>query len=869
MKPLQQDDPRHIGPFATFARLRESAGAVQYLTHRADAGTDAPTVVSLARPELAVLPGFRQHFEDELRTADRLAGGWVPPRADASVSDAANPNAPQLWTAWLYVPAVSVAEAVALAGPLPEHTVRTLGAGLAEVLSRAHATGTVLHGLNAETVLLSVDGPLLTAFGALGSAAHVEAGEDGRLSTHPVCPSPEQLSGSLPGTPADIFALGLLLAYAATGRAPGLAADGAWSGTFDAAELLGVPEALRGLVADCLSWNAAQRPTAGAVAAALSLAGAAALVREGWLPEPITAALAAQAAEVSGAGEQDGVHRSLPGAAWGGVPGATQDGDPRGAAQHPLSGGLFAPAGPGPQALPAPGTPTPPGLAGLEGPVPSGIGNTGAAAPLPGHGQPGAEGPADQGGAAPGAPLFPAAQTPPPAESIDYLLPTAAGAPAFASAQPFGTGGDPLSSAPRSTVTASVLAARANARRRVFITAGVTGTAGLLLGGGIGFGVAGGFSKDSGGTGSQKPRTVPGAPPTPLWSYQHSGEESVEPVVWRNRVLILAEAHQCTGVDLRTGRHLWTQSRARAAFEPMLVGDSVFVVGPTEFIWLSAEDGAVESTTTAPGHVTAIAGFEGSVVWFSGTVGAATYLFAYDMKAKKELWRSTVPNGRSRSALPEYQAVALMPDGILVRQDSGSLTQQQTKASKGLALFSMHDRKSGKRVWSKYLVGVRDEATVVGDASGRVYAPVGNDFQAFDATSGKSVWQAFGPGTPGDKKRGGFGKGVILNGTLYLGTDDHDLYALETATGKIRWSRSTEASGSGRPRLLLSAGTALTLEENQVTAFNTRDGRRLWKFQSAGSADAATKSGRYRGVVVGETAVLWRDTTLYALPLSQ
>ncbi|WP_338672919.1 PQQ-binding-like beta-propeller repeat protein [Streptomyces sp. SCSIO 30461] len=873
MKPLQQDDPRRIGPFAAFARLRESASAVRYLAHRADGGADAPVVVSLARPELAALPEFRQCFEDEVRTADRLAGSWVPPRAGASAADDAsgNANAPQLWTAWPYVPAVSVAEAVALAGPLPEHAVRTLGAGLAETLSRAHATGTVLHALNAETVLLSAGGPLLTAFGALGSAAHVEAGDDGRLSTHPVCPSPEQLSGDRPGTPADIFALGLLLAYAATGRAPGLAQDGAWNGTFDAAELQGVPEALRGLVADCLSWNAAQRPTAGAVAAALSLAGAAALVTEGWLPEPVTAALATQAAAVSGAGEQDGVRRGprgtaqsgASGTAWNGVPGAAPDVDVRGAAQHPLSGGPFAPAGPGPQAAPpAPGTPAPPGFASLEGPAPSGIGGTGTAAPLPGHGHPGVEGPGDQGATAP---LFPAARTPSPAEANDYLLPTAAAA----SASPFGTGGDSMASAPRSTVTASVLAARADARRRVFVAAGVAGTAGLLLGGGIGFGAASGFSKESDGTGSSKPRTVPGAPPAPLWSYQHSGEESVEPVVWRNRVLVLAEAHQCTGVDLRTGRHLWTQSRGRAAFAPVLVGDSVFVVGPTEFIWLSADDGAVESTSTAPGHVTAIAGFEGSVVWFSGTVGAATYLFAYDMKAKKELWRSQVPNGRSRSALPEYQAVAVMPDGILVRQDSDSLTQQQTKASKGLALFSLHDRKSGQRVWSKYLVGVSDEATVVGDASGRVYAPVRNDLQAFDTTSGKSMWQAFGPATPGANKGGGFGKGVIQDGTLYLGTDDHDLYALETATGKIRWSRSTEASGSGRPRLLLSAGTALTLEENQVTAFSTRDGRRLWKFQSAGSADRPTKSGRYRGIVAGDTAVLWRDTTLYALPLGQ
>ncbi|MEU2154029.1 PQQ-binding-like beta-propeller repeat protein [Streptomyces sp. NPDC019396] len=830
MKPLQQDDPRHIGPFTTFARLRESAGAVQYLGHPAHGtdggGADAPTtVVSLARPELAALPAFRRHFEDEIRTADRLAGGWVPPRAGASA------DAPQPWTAWAYVPALSLAEAVALAGPLPERAVRTLGAGVAETLSRAHATGTVLHGLTPETILLAADGPRLTALGALGAAARVEAGEGDRLSVRLAHPSPEQLAGEQPGPPADVFALGLLMAYAATGRIPGLAGDGSWSGAFDSAELLPVHEALRGLVTDCLARSAADRPTAGAIAAALSLAGASALAREGWLPEPITAALAAQAAAVSGAREQG--------------------------AQHPLSGGLFAPSEP--KALPAPRTPTLP-VAGLEGPLPSGIGSTNTIALGP------ARGSAGQSAGAPGAPLLPARALPP-AETTGYPHPAA-----LVPAPVPGPGGEPSAapSAPKSSVTASVLAAQAGARRRVVVAAGAAGAAGLLLGGGIGFTVASGRSKSSPAP-APEPRSIPGVPPTPLWAYEHSGEDSVEPVVWRDRVLVLAEAHQCTGVDLRGGHRLWTQSGARAAFEPIVVGDSVFVIGPTQFFWLSPEDGTVKNSVSAPAHVTALAGFEGPVVWFSGTVGAATYLFAYDMAARKELWRSQVPNGRSRSALPEYQAVAVMSDGILVRQDSDSLTTQQRKASKGLTLFALHDRKTGKRLWSKYLGGVREEATVVGDASGRVYAPVGDDLQAFDAGGGKRVWQAFGPGTPGDGNRGGFGKGLIQNGTLYLGTSDHELYAVETATGKVRWSRSTEAGGGGRPRLLLSAGarTALALEASQVTAFATGDGRRLWKFQSSGAADGDEKSGRYRGIVAGGTAVVWRDTTLYALPIGR
>lgn len=93
-------------------------------------------------------------------------------------------------------------------------------AGLAETLSRVHATGDVLQGLSPRTVLLAEDGPRLTAFGPLGAAAEAEAGEGGRLSVRLGYLTPEQLAGEAAGPSSDLFVLGLLLAYAATGSTP-------------------------------------------------------------------------------------------------------------------------------------------------------------------------------------------------------------------------------------------------------------------------------------------------------------------------------------------------------------------------------------------------------------------------------------------------------------------------------------------------------------------------------------------------------------------------------------------------------------------------------------------------------------------------
>ncbi|MET9662476.1 serine/threonine protein kinase, partial [Streptomyces sp. NPDC006510] len=250
MEALRQDDPRRFGPYTVLARLRGTASTMQYLAR--DAASDDAVVITAARPELAALPAFRRRFQAEARTADRLTGGWVQPQLSGP-DDGADEELP--WTAAPYVPALTLSEAIEATGPLPEPAVRILGAGIAETLSRAHATGAVLQGLAPRTVLLAEDGPRLTAFGPLGAAAAAEARPGGQLSVRLGYLTPEQVAGEDPGPASDLFVLGLLLAYAATGTTPladGPAAEGAERIARTAPELGAVPEELRDLIARCL-----------------------------------------------------------------------------------------------------------------------------------------------------------------------------------------------------------------------------------------------------------------------------------------------------------------------------------------------------------------------------------------------------------------------------------------------------------------------------------------------------------------------------------------------------------------------------------------------------------------------------------------
>ncbi|MFD4698079.1 outer membrane protein assembly factor BamB family protein [Streptomyces niveus] len=853
MEPLQHDDPRLVGPYTVLARYRESASAVQFLAY----GTNGATaVLSVARPALAALPAFRRRFQAEARTAERLAGGWVQPLLD-SRTDAAGQDG--LWTATAYVPGLTLGEAVAVAGPLPERAVRILGAALAETLSRVHATGAVLHGLAPDTVTLAADGPRLTAFGALGAAASAEAADGGRLSVRLGYLTPEQLDGVVPGPPADIFVLGLLLAYAATGTTPlaegppDAAAERIAHGT---AELDGVPEKLRPIVTRCLAKEPGGRPTAGAVAAELALEGAAAAAKaapDGWLPAALSASIAEQAARV------DALHTPLDGpgdAAPGGEPGpepepdtrTTRIGRPRSAPGDRPTAALSVPrARPEPTAFPLPP----------------------AAVPVPQQAQPLPAVP--QGPHAPHGPAGPPA--PPPAPGAPPAAPTGSGSGRFAAL------GQPLG-------------------RRALLTGIVAGAAGLVIGGAGVLALADDDepSTDTDGKpGNDTPKGLTGLPPEALWAYEHkpAAAEILNAAVIGGRTLVVTTESGATGVDVRTGKRLWQNADA-AALHPALPasGALAFVAGTSGLLWISTASGKVEhrvpyadGIADAPGlTVAGVAGASDGQVWFTGAhetgtgkaAEVSTYLFAFDLTTREELWRASISNGRA-PLTPVYQLIAVREADIVVRQDAKSLLPAQVRTGRGRSVYHCFGRADGKRTWSKSFGAVPPTGGSVGDAKGRLFAAAADQLYAYDTADESQLWRRAGaPRVPGQNSYA-FGTGTLAGATLYVANRFQEVYAVDPESGDERWKGTTEGPAwNGVPRISLSESgrTVLSADGLQVTAFAARDGERLWKFQNAGGpapspdADgAAVAPPAYQPLMAGKSAVIRRGGTFYALPV--
>ncbi|MEU9093242.1 serine/threonine-protein kinase [Streptomyces sp. NPDC048428] len=294
MDTLSPEDPSEIGPYRLIGRLGAGGMGRVYLARSEGGRTVAIKVV---HDGFAHSPEFRRRFAQEVESARKVGGKWTAPVLDADT------ECPTPWVVIGYVPGPDLHTVVSREhGPLPVASVLALANGLARALGDVHGAGLVHRDLKPSNVLLTLDGPRVIDFGI---ARALETPVDGFLTRtgavigSPGFMSPEQVRGERRLTPAsDVFCLGAVLHYAATGRTPfGTLDSGAHALMFriaeEEADLTGLPSPLIELVRNCLQKDPLNRPATGDIAAGAERWAPDA--RPDWLPADLLALLDAQA----------------------------------------------------------------------------------------------------------------------------------------------------------------------------------------------------------------------------------------------------------------------------------------------------------------------------------------------------------------------------------------------------------------------------------------------------------------------------------------------------------------------------------------------------------------------------------------------
>jgi eukaryotic-like serine/threonine-protein kinase len=255
VQPLTSDDPAMVGSYRLRARLGAGGMGRVYL---ASTPAGRPVALKVVRAEIGEDPEFRTRFRREIQAAQRVHGLYTAQLVDA------DPDATPPWLVTAYVPGPSLEEAVEQHGPMPEAMVLRLIAGVAEALQVIHAADVVHRDLKPSNVLLAEDGPRVIDFGIAQARGATSLTRSNIMMGSPDFLVPEQVL-DLPITPAiDVFALGALAVYAATGRPP--FAGGSLMAVvhrvaYEPPDLTDCPPQLLTLIESCLEKHPKDRPS--------------------------------------------------------------------------------------------------------------------------------------------------------------------------------------------------------------------------------------------------------------------------------------------------------------------------------------------------------------------------------------------------------------------------------------------------------------------------------------------------------------------------------------------------------------------------------------------------------------------------------
>jgi eukaryotic-like serine/threonine-protein kinase len=277
-----------------------------------------------------------------------------------------------------------------------------------------------------------------------------------------------------------------------------------------------------------------------------------------------------------------------------------------------------------------------------------------------------------------------------------------------------------------------------------------------------------------------------------LWKQTGSGEPPFEPAVADGRLFVgFLFGHTLRAYDATTGTLLWSANGPNLS--PTVVGGVVYAADDLDSLWaLDAATGHKLWVTHVPfgGYGFGLAVADGVVYVGGNDVNGTAPVYAYDAATGALLWRT--PTGGRVIATPAvargmvfvgssdnshvFYALDARTGRIRWTATTGGGIDASAAVGKGVVYFGSADHNlyayataTGQQLWAAPTGESITASQSVALANGVVYVSSDSTAYAFDAATGQQLW-SFQAGS-------GAHSPSIVNGTMYVASDDARLYA--------------------------------------------------------------------------------------------
>jgi outer membrane protein assembly factor BamB len=296
-----------------------------------------------------------------------------------------------------------------------------------------------------------------------------------------------------------------------------------------------------------------------------------------------------------------------------------------------------------------------------------------------------------------------------------------------------------------------------------------------------------------------------------VWQFSSDGAISAKPVIFQGVAVVASDDGNVYGLDPSTGVRRWQTAVGKRPNELILADNSIYVSTSAGKVIKLGANGVKqwEASLNVSGYnVSRIYGAAVNTKEIFVTANTGVFILEKNGSIRSRISNFSDSILTAPAAGADY--VVYGKGGELIRQSETGLTPWKAELSEGSFWLS--------------------KPVIDGNV---VYTGALDDkMHAYFVTNGVEIWGA-------RTRNWVVGTALSSNGVVYFGSNDGNIYAVDSGDGNLRWAAQTQLAVQSQPEPGIMGGKDVVFAggtDKSIYAISTESGQILWKGSSTAAA---------------------------------